>query len=96
MTSTATATVRRDGDALAFAGAVSAASVPGLWSRALPLRDGAARLDLHAVTALDSAGLALLAELADTGSLAVVGTPPGLVELCSAYRLTPSLGYVSA
>ena len=60
------------------------------------LRAGAARLDLHAVTALDSAGLALLAELAADGPLDVHGTPPGLTELCGAYRLTPTLGYVSA
>ncbi len=99
MTSSATARVHRDGDALAFAGAVTAATVPALWSAARGLRGGAARLDLHAVTALDSAGLALLAELAelaDAGTLAVDGTPPGLTELCGAYRLTPALGYVSA
>ncbi len=96
MTSPATARVHRDGDALAFAGAVTAATVPALWSAARGLRGGAARLDLHAVTALDSAGLALLAELADAGTLAVDGTPPGLTDLCGAYRLTPALGYVSA
>ena len=44
----------------------------------------------------DSAGLALLAELAADGPLDVHGTPPGLTELCRAYRLTPTLGYVSA
>ena len=96
MTTPSTAGVRRDGDALAFAGAVSAATVPALWAEAQALRTGARRLDLHGVTTLDSAGLALLAELADTGALAVDGTPPGLTELCGAYRLTPSLGYVSA
>ena len=96
MTAQAPATVRRDGDALVFAGAVSAASVPALWTEARRLRAGAARLDLHAVTALDSAGLALLAELAADGPLDVHGTPPGLTELCGAYRLTPTLGYVSA
>lgn len=96
MTTSAPGTVRRDGDALAFAGAVSAASVPALWTAARPLRAGVARLDLRAVTALDSAGLALLAELSNDGTLAVDGTPPGLTELCRAYRLTPTLGYVSA
>ena len=96
MTTPAAASVRRDGDALAFAGAVSAASVPALWNEARRLRAGASRLDLHDVTALDSAGLALLAELAADGPLDAHGTPPGLTELCRAYRLTPTLGYVSA
>lgn len=93
---TAAASVRRDGDALAFAGDVVAASVPALWSQAQAGRAGAARLDLSAVTTLDSAGLALLAELAGDGALAVEGTAPRLVELCRAYRLTPTLTYVSA
>ncbi|KLI99910.1 STAS domain-containing protein [Luteimonas sp. FCS-9] len=96
MSASAAASVRRDGDALAFAGALSAATVPALWSRAQPLRAGARRLDLTSVTAVDSAGLALLAELADGGALTVDGTPPGLAELRSAYRLTPALGYVRA
>lgn len=95
---TAAASVRRDGDALAFAGDVVAASVPALWSQAQAGRAGAARLDLSAITTLDSAGLALLAELAGDGdgALAVDGTAPGLSELCRAYRLTPTLAYVSA
>ncbi|ATD66580.1 anti-sigma B factor antagonist [Luteimonas chenhongjianii] len=92
----AAGSVRRDGDALVFAGAIDAASVPALWSQAQACRAGAARLDLGAVTALDSAGLALLAELAGDGALAVDGTPPGLAELCRAYRLTPTLAFVSA
>ncbi len=91
-----TASVRREGDALAFAGAVVAAHVPTLWSQAQAGRAGVARLDLTDVSALDSAGLALLAELAGDGALAVAGTPPGLAELCRAYRLTPALGFVSA
>jgi len=92
----AAASVRREGDALAFAGDVVAASVPALWSQAQAGRAGVARLDLSAVTALDSAGLALLAELAGNAALRVDGSPPGLTELCRAYRLTPALGYVSA
>ncbi|NYZ61971.1 STAS domain-containing protein [Luteimonas sp. SJ-16] len=88
--------MRRDGDALAVSGVVAAASVPALWAQAAPLRAGATRLDLHAVSAVDSAGLALLAELADAGGLTVDGSPPGLADLCGAYRLTPALGFVSA
>ncbi|ASR43166.1 hypothetical protein BEN78_06990 [Xanthomonas citri pv. mangiferaeindicae] len=96
MSAPAAASVRRDGDALAFAGAVSAATVPALWPRVQPLRAGARQLDLTAVTAVDSAGLALLAELAGDGALTVDGEPPGLAELRSAYRLTPALTYVRA
>lgn len=96
MSSAATASVRRDGDTLAFAGALSAAAVPALWSQVAGLRAGARGLDLSAVTGLDSAGLALLVELAGAGTLAVDGTPPGLAELRSAYRLTPALGFVTA
>lgn len=92
----AAASVRRDGDALAFAGDVVAASVPALWSQVQAGRAGAARLDLTGVTTLDSAGLALLTELAGDGALAVDGTPPGLTELCRAYRLTPTLAFVTA
>jgi len=92
----ATGSVRRDGDALAFAGVIDAAAVPALWSQAQASRAGATRLDLGAVTVLDSAGLALLAELAGDGALAVDGTPPGLADLCRAYRLTSTLAFVSA
>lgn len=92
----AAASVRRDGDALAFAGDIVAASVPALWSQAQAGRAGAARLDLGKVTALDSAGLALLAELASDGAMAVDGTPPGLSELCRAYRLTPTFAFLTA
>ncbi|MEN5059497.1 STAS domain-containing protein [Luteimonas sp. TWI1416] len=96
MSAPAAASVRRDGDALAFAGALSAVTVPALWPRVQPLRAGASRLDLTTVTAVDSAGLALLAELAGDGALTVHGEPPGLAELRSAYRLTPALAYVRA
>ncbi len=89
----ASASVRRDGDALAFAGALSRDAVRGLWTDASTLRAGAARLDLTAVTSIDSAGLALLGALAGNGALAIDGDPPGLAELRSAYRLAPSLAF---
>ncbi|MCD9029044.1 STAS domain-containing protein [Luteimonas sp. BDR2-5] len=92
----ATATVRRDGDALVFAGALSRDAVRGLWAALAPQRDGVRRLDLRAVTSIDSAGLALLALLAGAGGVSVDGTPPGLAELRSAYRLSPSLTFASA
>lgn len=88
--------VGRAGEVLRFAGALSRANVPALWKR-LPALDGVRRLDLRAVASVDSAGLALLAELAArTGATAVDGEPPGLAELRSAYRLDASLGFGSA
>lgn len=96
MSSAAIASVRRDGETLAFAGVLSAAAVPALWSEVAGLRAGVRGLDLSAVTGLDSAGLALLVELSDAGRVTVDGTPPGLAELRSAYRLTPALGFVTA
>ena len=93
--STATGSVARDGDALVFHGPLDRAATPSLWKQAQPLLAGIRRLDLTAVVAVDSAGLALLAELADRGvpAVEVDGNPPGLSELRAAYRLGPSLGF---
>jgi phospholipid transport system transporter-binding protein len=88
----AAASVRRDGDALVFAGALERAAVAALWPRALALLPGTTRLDLGAVAHVDSAGLALLAELgARAGGVAVSGDPPGLSGLRAAYRLDAAL-----
>lgn len=89
----APAGVRRDGDALVFSGALVRDAVAPLWPRIAPLRAGATRIDLTAVERIDSAGLALIAELAD-GVLAVDGAPTGLDALQGAYRLDPgTLGF---
>jgi phospholipid transport system transporter-binding protein len=72
----AAATVSRDADALVFRGALARDAVAGLWRQAQPLRAGIARLDLTAVTLVDSAGVALLAELAN-GSRGDVGRANG-------------------
>ena len=87
--------VERDGATLRFVGALLRDDVAGLWRRALPLASGASRFDLAKVSRVDSAGVALLAELAArTGTaVAIDGTPPGLAELRAAYRLTPALAY---
>lgn len=88
------ASVRRDGDALVFAGALTRDACAALWRQAAAQTDGVRRLDLRAVTGLDSAGLALLAELAARcGGVAVVGEAPRLAELRAAYRLGPDLAY---
>lgn len=87
--------MRRDGDALQFSGALDRLAVAGLWSQALPLVVGVSRFDLTQVGHLDSAGLALLAELATRagGVVEVVGNPSNLTELRAAYRLAPDLSF---
>ena len=90
------ATVRREGEALVFAGALERAAVAALWRQAQPLLKDLRRLDLSAVSDVDSAGLALLAELAARApGLSVIGAPPGLSELRAAYRLDEGLGFSS-
>lgn len=87
------ARVRRDGATLAFEGPLERAAVPALWAAALPLLDGAQAIDLGAVSHVDSAGLALLAELQARagGRLALNGEPDGLPGLRAAYRLGDTL-----
>ena len=87
------ANVRRDGDTLAFEGPLERAVAPALWAAALPLLDGARAIDLGAVSHVDSAGLALLAELQARagGRLVLRGEPDGLPGLRAAYRLNAVL-----
>ena len=89
--------VRRDGDALVFAGALLREDVAALWRPASAAVDGLRRLDVTAVARIDSAGLALLAELAARagGDVTVDGAPAGLAELRAAYRLSPTLGFAA-
>ena len=90
------ASLERAGETLRFTGALLRDQVAVLWRQALPLTGGARRFDLTAVTRVDSAGVALLAELAAhaAGSgLVIDGAPAGLAELRAAYRLQPDLGF---
>ncbi|WP_235577997.1 STAS domain-containing protein [Pseudoxanthomonas sp. Root630] len=92
------ATVRRDGDALVFTGALDRAAAAALWPQASAQLAGAQRFVLTNVTTVDSAGLALLAELAArvraTGTAPrFEGQPAGLADLQAAYRLTPELDF---
>lgn len=89
--------MRRDGDALVFAGALLRDDVAALWRQAAAALDGVRRFDLQAVSRIDSAGLALLAELATRagGGIAIDGTPAGLAELRAAYRLDAALGFAA-
>ena len=93
----AEARIERDGEALRFAGTLDRAAVAALWPRALPLLAGVRRFELGAVAAVDSAGLALLAELAARagGQVAIAGDPPGLAALREAYRLDAGLDYAA-
>ena len=91
------ASLRREGDTLHASGALVAATIAALWPSALAQVAGARGIDLHAVTRVDSAGVAFLAELAQRAgaAIAIAGDPPGLSALRAAYRLTPTLGYAA-
>ena len=92
----APASVVRDGDALVFAGALDRAAVPALWRQAQSMLADLRRIELAAVSVVDSAGLALLGELAARApGVTVSGEPPGLSELRAAYRLDPGLGFAA-
>ncbi|MGH8073967.1 MAG: STAS domain-containing protein [Lysobacter sp.] len=90
------ASVVREGDVLVFRGAIDRAAAPELWKQAQPLLAGSRRIALGSAGTIDSAGLALLAELAARApGIVVEGDPPGLSELRAAYRLGPDLGFGS-
>lgn len=84
---------RLDGEVLHLSGRLDRHAVPALWP-ALP-RGAWAHIDLAEVGALDTAGLALIAELAaraTPSSQSVILHPPsGFAELCAAYRVSPEL-----
>lgn len=90
------ASVERSGDTLLFRGALRRATIAGLWKPALAALPGVRCIDLHAVSQVDSAGLALLAELAARAPDATIdGVPTGQSGLRSAYRLDPGLRYAA-
>lgn len=93
------AALKRDGDTLRFSGVLDRAAAVALWEAAHQQLAGARTLDLDAVRGIDSAGLALLAELAaqlPEGGERLSGSPPGLAELCAAYRLSPTLRFTAS
>ncbi|MBV6790227.1 STAS domain-containing protein [Xanthomonas euvesicatoria] len=92
----ATDTVQRTADTLVITGVLDRAAVTAAWPQAIAQLDGARTLDLSGVQRLDSAGVAMLAELVarlQAGSGAVVGEASGLDELRAAYRLSPTLDF---
>ena|SRR5687768_14914785 len=94
----ATARLVRDGEALRFAGTLDRGAAAALWTQALALVAGVRRFELGQVGGVDSAGLALLAELATRagGTVAIAGDPPGLAALRDAYRLDGGLDYAAS
>lgn len=90
-----TTSLRRDGDALVFTGALLRSAIATLWPPATKAVAGVRRFDLRAVERIDSAGLAFLSQLTALagGDVVVDGTPAGLAELGAAYRLSPTLAF---
>lgn len=88
------ARVQREGDVLVFTGRLDREAVPGLW-RAIGAPEVIRVARLQQVESVDSAGIALLAELASRhpDGLVVEGSPPGLSELRAAYRLGDHLRF---
>jgi len=88
---------QRQGDTLHLQGLLDRSAVIALWPQVIPLPEMVRHLDVQSVTGIDSAGLALLVELAAQlrkhGTVRIVGMPPGLAELSAAYRLTPTLEF---
>ncbi len=87
--------VRREGDALVFAGPLLRDGVASLWPAALRVVTGARRIELGAVDRIDSAGLAMLSALAAHagGDVVIDGEPEGLSELRGAYRMQMDLDF---
>lgn len=93
--------LRREGEVLHLAGELDRAAATAAWPALLPLLAGIRTIEIAAVTRLDSAGLALLAEAvarvaAHGPTPGLSGAPVGLVELCAAYRLDAGLAYADA
>ena len=82
-----------DAGTLQLRGVLDRAAVTGLWPQLVRQRSAITQLDLHQVQRVDSAGLAMLAELQAGLQAAPLGAPAGLAELCAAYRLSPTLDF---
>ncbi|WP_250064087.1 STAS domain-containing protein [Stenotrophomonas mori] len=95
------ASARVQDGTLHLTGTLDRAAATRLWPQLLGQAARLRHLDLGAVERVDSAGVALLAELAAriraNGHAATLsGSPAGLEELCAAYRLAPGLDYNAA
>lgn len=88
-----TAAIDLRGTELSLSGAITGASVAGLHAERLDLH-GVTTISLERVSAVDTVGVALIAQLVARTTVGVVrprviGTPKGLDELCQAYRISP-------
>jgi len=83
------------GSTLGFSGRLDRHAVTALWAT-LPVA-GWTSLDLSKVSGLDTAGLALLIEIAGRmrnagdDSPRIINPPSGYAALCAAYRISPEL-----
>ena len=91
-----TATCTRHDDTLAFTGTLDR-NAATLWPQLQKQVAGVRRFDLTAVDSVDSAGLALLSELAAMAGdgVDIHGRPSGLDELRAAYRLQDDLSFAT-
>ena len=86
--------VRREGARLHLSGTLDRIAATTAWPQAMASLAGARVLDVTAVDAVDSAGLAMLVALAARmDDVHVEGAPRGMTELLAAYRLTPTLAF---
>jgi len=86
--------LRRDGAALHLSGTLDRNAATALWPQASAASVGVRVLDVTAVDAVDSAGLAMLVALAARmDDVHVDGAPRGMNELLAAYRLSPTLAF---
>lgn len=86
--------VHRDGERLLLSGALDRDAATVSWPQAVAAAHGARVLDVSAVTAIDSAGLAMLVALAERMQDGrIEGAPPGMSDLLAAYRLRPTLAF---
>jgi len=82
MPSAEAVSLTRDADALRFGGELLTPRIRDTWTRALPMLAGVRRFDVAGVTHVDSAGIALLAELAQRAG--AVGVAAHAVRSCGA------------
>ncbi|MDR2871623.1 MAG: STAS domain-containing protein [Xanthomonadaceae bacterium] len=94
------ASVVRTGEQLTFAGPLDRNAVTRLWPQLCSLLPGIRQLSISDVSMIDSAGLALLAEVMaqlraqSATPIELLGEPNGIAELCAAYRLASDLDFV--
>jgi len=92
--SEAASRVRRDGAALHLSGTLDRDAATTSWPQASAAVAGARVLDVTAVEAVDSAGLAMLVALAARmDDVRIEGAPRGMADLLAAYRLQPTLAF---